>query len=227
MVTLDEPGILFEDRTAAGLGLARALDLYADRDVLVLGIPRGGMVVAAEAARNLNASLDILVARKIGAPGQSELAIGAVTANGGRFLNDDLIAELGVGPEYIEEQIAIEVAAAQRRERDLRGAAPPVAIEGRIVILVDDGLATGATMRAAIRAVRPQRPAKLIVAVPVGARETCDIIRDETDELLCLRMPVPFYAVGPHYERFDQVADSDVTAILEDARSASAAPGGR
>lgn len=227
MVTSDGPAVLFEDRTEAGLRLARALDLYADRGVLVLGIPRGGVLVAAETARNLNADLDILVARKIGAPGSPELAIGAVTASGGRFLNDDLIAELGVSPEYIEEHTATETAEATDRDRRLRGDADPIEIDGRVVLLIDDGLATGATMRAAIRSVRWHRPEKLVVAVPVAARETCAIIREEADELLCLSMPEPFYAVGPHYARFDQVQDAEVIETLQEARAARSSSSGR
>ena len=208
----------FRDRVDAGVRLAEGLAAYRGRDVLVLGIPRGGVPVAAEVARRLGGDLDVVVARKLGAPGQRELAIGAVTANGGRFLNEELIGELRVPPGYLEQVTAEERAEARRRQERFRGDRPPARVTGRTVIVVDDGLATGATMRAAVRSVRRERPATLVVAVPVGAREACDALREEADVVVCLSQPEPFVAVGLHYERFEPTEDAEVQRILREWR---------
>ena len=207
---------LFRDRLEAGARLAERLSQYRGKNVLVLGIPRGGVPVAAEVARRLQASLDVIVARKLGAPGAPELAIGAITANGGRFLNESIIRELGVDDAYLQAVTAKEMAEAQQREQRFRGARPPAPVEGRVVILIDDGLATGATMRAAARSVRQRKPARLIVAVPVGSRAACAALREDVDEVICLAEPEPFFAVGLYYERFEPVEDGQVVRLLEE-----------
>jgi predicted phosphoribosyltransferase/dienelactone hydrolase len=213
-------GPLFRDRRDAGrrLGERLAKDLPG-QDVLVLGIPRGGVPVADEVARRLDAELDVIVARKLGAPGYPELAIGAVTANGGRFLNQDVLRELSVSNEYLESVTDEERAEARRREERFRAGRSRGHYSGRTVIIVDDGLATGATMRAAVRSVRLGDPARLLVAVPVGSRQACAALRDEADDVVCPFEPEPFRAVGFYYEQFGQTEDSEVQAILADAHA--------
>lgn len=210
----------FADRRDAGRYLAERLTQYRGQDALVLGIPRGGVPVAAEVARTLGAELDVVVARKVGAPSQPELAIGAVTADGGRFFNEAIVSELGVSADDLERAVTREMAEARRREARFRAGRPKSRIEGRIVLLVDDGLATGATMRAAVRSVCSQHPLKLIVAVPVGSAEACAALREEADELVCLDQPEPFFAVGLHYREFEPFEDAEVARILEEARRA-------
>jgi predicted phosphoribosyltransferase len=217
-------GPLFRDRREAGRRLAERLQRYRGQDVLVLGIPRGGVPVAAALADRLDADLDIVVARKLGAPGQPELAIGAVTANGGRFLDQAIIDELGVGSHYLATVVAEQMAEARRREAWLRGIRPARPITGRTVIVVDDGLATGATMRAAVRSVRQQRPARLVVAVPVGSRQACEALRREADEVICLATPEPFWAVGLYYADFTPTEDAEVQALLQAADRPRPAP---
>ena len=213
---------LFRDRADAGRALARHLSAYRGRHVVVLGIPRGGVPVASEVAWELDAELDVVVARKLGAPGFEELAIGAVTANGGRFLNESLIRELGVSTSYLEAVTARERAEALRREAEFRGTGPPAVLEGRSVIIVDDGLATGATMRAAVRSVRQRRPGRLIVAVPVGAPDACAALRSEADEVVCPHEPAAFFAVGAYYDRFEPTEDDEVRRLLAAAQAVSA-----
>jgi putative phosphoribosyl transferase len=217
----------FRDRVDAGARLAARLERYRGPNTLVLGIPRGGVVVAAEVARRLDADLDVIVARKLGAPGSEELALGAVTANGGRFLNEALIRELGVPERYLAQVTAAQMAEARRREERYRGARAPVPIEGRTVILVDDGLATGATMRAAVRSVRAQGPARLIVAVPVGSVEAVAALREEADEVVCLATPEPFWAVGLYYDHFAPTEDAEVVRLLEEAAARRGQPEAR
>jgi len=219
------PNARYADRADAGRALAAYLGKYKNHDVLVLGIPRGGVPVAAEVARALQADLDVIVARKLGAPGQPELAIGAVTSNGGRFFNDETIEALGVTDEYLEHIAAVEMDEAHRRERMFRNGREPERIEGRVVIIVDDGLATGATMRASVRSVRRRNPARLVVAVPVGSREACADLRNEADEVLCAYEPALFLAVGLHYERFCPTLDNEVMAILQQYVKTPAAAG--
>lgn len=208
--------VRFRDRRDAGRRLAAALEeTHRSTGVVVLGIPRGGVPVAAEVARRLDGELDVVVARKLGAPISRELAIGAVTANGGRFLNEALIRELRVPAAYLDRVTAEEMAEARRREARFRGGRSTASLAGRTVIVVDDGLATGATMRAAVRSVRTQHPATIVVAVPVGAPDACAALRQEADEVVCLAEPEMFHAVGLHYEHFEPVEDSEVQEILE------------
>ena len=210
---------LFRDRIEAGAALADKLGAYHGRDTLVVGLPRGGVTVAAEVARSLEAELDVAVARKLGAPGQEELAIGAVTADGTRFLNEDVIALLGVSEPYLEAVTKVQAAQARRREEWIRSLRPAAPVGGRTVILVDDGLATGATMRAAVRSLRNQRPARLIAAVPVGSREACAALKPEVDEVVCLHQPEVFGAIGFYYRHFEPVEDSEVRRLIEAARA--------
>ena len=210
---------LYRDRVDGGQMLSACLKQYTGRNVLVLGIPRGGVPVAAEVARALDAELDVIVARKLGAPGQPELAVGAVTSNGGRFLNQDAIAQLEVTDEYLKKVTESEMAEAHRREQMFRRGHAAAAAQDRIVIVVDDGLATGATMRASVQSVRKAGPAKLVVAVPVGSREACSALRSEADEVVCPHEPELFWAVGLYYQNFEPTLDGDVISILEEYRS--------
>ena len=213
----------FRDRSEAGRLLAGQLMAYANRpDVLVLALPRGGVPVAYEVARALGAPLDLFLVRKLGVPGYEELAMGAVATGGERVLNDDVVAGLGI-PDYVIEAVAAsEQQELARRERLYRGERPPPDIRGRTVILVDDGLATGATMLAAIKALRQQRPARIVVAVPTGSPETCEQLKKEADDVICATTPEPFHAVGLWYEEFSQTTDEEVRDLL-----ARAAPAGR
>lgn len=215
MTPTDRP--LFRDRAEAGRALADRLSAYRGPEVLVLGIPRGGVVIAAEIVRRLDAQLDILVARKLGAPGSPELAAGAVTADGGRFLNEDIVRMLDISTSYLDEITAAEMAEARRREAWFRGGRPAAPMTGRPVILVDDGLATGATVRAAVRSARQHQPARVIVAAPVGAREAVLSLRQEADDVVVPYQPEHFGAVGFFYVHFDQVEDDTVRRFLEEA----------
>lgn len=205
----------FANRAAAGDALADGLTYYRGADVLVLGLLRGGVPVAARVAEALNAELDVIVARKLQSPISAELAIGAITADGERYLKEGLISELAVSDTFLSAVTDVQRAEARKRERQLRGNRPAPRITGRIVILVDDGLATGATMHAAVRSVRKQRPAHLIVAAPVGSREACDALALEADEVVVPWRPEPFRAVGLYYENFVQTSDGEVQQVLE------------
>jgi len=210
--------MLYRDRREAGRQLAAKLAAYAGRpDVLVLALPRGGVPVAYEVARALAAPLDIYLVRKLGLPGHEELAMGAVASGGIRVLNKEVVQALRVPEEVIAEVAALELEELERRERLYRGDRPPPYVRGRIVILIDDGLATGSTMRAAIAALRRQHPARIVVAVPVGAPETCAEFQDEADEAICALTPDPFYAVGLWYGDFTQTTDEEVRDLLEQA----------
>jgi putative phosphoribosyl transferase len=213
----DQEPVVFRDRRDAGDALAARLERYRGTGALVLGLPRGGMVVAAQVARALDAELDVLVSRKLGSPVSAELGIGAVTASGARFLNDDVISELEVSEPYIAAVTKVQQAEAQRREALFRGNRPPLSMAGRTVILVDDGLATGGTMQAAVRAARQQSPARLVVAVPVGSPQACAALRAQADEVICLQEPEYFGAVGSWYEHFEQTDDSEVTELIAEA----------
>jgi putative phosphoribosyl transferase len=209
----------FRDRADAGRALGSELGEYARRDdVVVLGLPRGGVPVAAEVARELGAPLDVFLVRKLGAPGHEELAMGAVATGGVRVLNEELVHRLGLSDEEIAHVVAREEAELARRERLYRGDRERIAVEGTTVILVDDGLATGASMRAAVAALRLDRPARVVVAVPAGAPESCEDLRPEVDELVCLSSPHPFYAVGLWYDDFTPTTDDEVRTLLAEAR---------
>jgi len=210
--------MLFRNRTEAGRLLASRLMKYAGRpDVLVLGLPRGGVPVAFEVARALSAPLDVFLVRKLGVPGYEELAMGAIATGGVRVLNEDVVQALGIPDEAIDAVAAAEQEELERRQRAYRGDRPAPEVGGRTVILIDDGLATGSTMRAAVAALRQQGPARIVVAVPVGAPGTCEELQNEADEAICARMPEPFYAVGFWYGDFSQTTDEEVHDLLERA----------
>jgi predicted phosphoribosyltransferase len=208
---------IFDDRQHAGRVLAERLaHLQGQEDLLVLALPRGGVAVAFEVARALHAELDVFIVRKLGYPGHEEYAMGAIASGGVRVMNID--PGMSVSEREIESVVRQEQAELVRRERLYRGTRPPVEVAGRTVIVVDDGLATGATMRAAVAAIRKQGPQRLIVAVPVGAQETCAVLEDEADEVVCAETPSPFRAVGLWYGDFPQSTDDEVRRLLEEAR---------
>jgi putative phosphoribosyl transferase len=209
----------FRNRTEAGELLARRLTQYADRsDVLVLGLPRGGVPVAFAVAQALNAPLDICLVRKLGVPGHKELAMGAIASGGVRVLNYDVLGWLGISGKTIDAVADKELRELQRRDRAYRGDRAQPDICNQIVILVDDGIATGATMRAAIKVLQSQQPQRLIVAVPVAPQETCNELKDEVDDVVCLITPEPFYAIGLWYENFAQTTDEEVRELLAKCR---------
>ena len=209
---------LFRDRADAGRQLAAKLTAYAGRqDVLVLALPRGGVPVAAEVARRLGAPLDVYLVRKLGVPGHEELALGAIASGGTIVLNDDIVRGLAIPASVIDALVRQERHELERRERVYRGDRPIPNVTGRVVILIDDGLATGATMRAAVEALRARHPARLVVAVPVGAPETCAALESLADEVACAVTPEPFYAVGLWYDDFDQTTDAEVGMLLDQA----------
>jgi erythromycin esterase-like protein/predicted phosphoribosyltransferase len=216
----------FRDRTEAGRSLAERLRQYAGRDdVLVLGLPRGGVPVAFEIARELSAPLDVFLVRKLGIPGHEEMAFGAIATGGTRVLNKQLIESLEMPPEWIEAIDARERHELERRDRAYRGDRPPPDLAGKTAIVVDDGLATGSTMLAAVHAIRQEDPARIVVAVPVADPEVCAALRAAADEVVCLSTPQPLRAVGLWYEDFSQTSDDDVRGILELARRPPAARG--
>jgi putative phosphoribosyl transferase len=210
----------FQDRTDAGRWLAKELIAYKDQpDVLVLALPRGGVPVAVEVAEVLHAPLDIFLVRKLGVPGQEELALGAVASGGVRVLNQSLVRSLRISREEIEAVTAAERKELERRQRLYRDDRPAPEIRNRTVILVDDGLATGATMRAAVRALRQQQPARIIIGVPAASPQTCDEFRNQVDDIVCAITPDPFYSVGMWYRNFSQVSDDEVRALLAQGQS--------
>jgi predicted phosphoribosyltransferase len=210
----------FADRRDAGRALAAELAAYASRpDIVVFGLPRGGVPVAAEVARALQAPLDVYVVRKLGVPGHRELAIGAIGPGGVRVLNDEVVRAYRLDEETIDAVAAQEGAELARREVEYRGEdAPPAAIRGRTVILVDDGLATGATMRAAVQAVRQSEPQTVVVAVPVAAASVVRDLRELADDVVCVQTPITFMAVGQWYEDFSQTTDEEVRELLDSGR---------
>ena len=215
--------MLFRDRADAGRQLLARLDAYRGRPgLLVLGLPRGGVPVADEVARGLGAPLDVFVVRKLGVPGQEELAMGAIATGGVRVVNHDVVRALGLTAEMLDQAAAAEGRELDRRQRSYRGQRPEPAIAGRTVILVDDGLATGSTMRAAVAALRLQGPARLVVAVPVAAPATCAELAREVDEIVCCATPEPFLSVGRFYDDFAQTSDEEVTERLAAARAREA-----
>ena len=216
--SLNRPTVPFRDRVEAGDELARLLQPSAGgAEVVVLGLPRGGVPVAAAVADMLDAPLDVFVVRKLGVPGHPELAMGAIASGGARVINHRLIRDLGVSAADVARVIADEEAELARRERVYRRGRAPLNLSGRTVILVDDGLATGATMRAAVQAVRELGPSRVVVAVPVGSREACRDLERVADAVVCVRMPDPFLAVGRWYRDFSETSDADVIALLQPA----------
>jgi putative phosphoribosyl transferase len=207
---------IFKNRSEAGQFLAEKLAEYADLpDVVVLALPRGGVPVAYEVAQKLHAPLDVFVVRKLGVPGHEELAMGAIATGGVCVLNQDVLSYIRIPDAVIDEVAAGELRELQRRERLYRGTRPPLDARGRTVIIVDDGLATGSTMRAAVKALRQQQPKKIVVAVPVGARQTCDSFKTEVDTVaVCAITPEPFNAVGLWYQDFSQTTDEEVRDLL-------------
>src|SRR6185436_11387166 len=205
----------FRDRIEAGELLAEKLDQYRDRDdVVVLALPRGGVPVAREVSRALGVPFDVYVVRKLGVPGHEELAMGAIATGGVRQINRDVVDALGIPANVIDVVAAREQNELDRREREYRGNRAPLPLTNRTVILVDDGLATGSTMRAAVMAVRQQQPARVIVAVPVGAASTCADLATEADDVVCVRTPDPFVALGLWYRDFTPTTDLEVRTLL-------------
>jgi putative phosphoribosyl transferase len=212
----------FHDRHDAGRALATLLRKYANRrDVLVLALPRGGVPIGAEVATALDAPLDVFVVRKLGLPWHEELAMGAIASGGIRVLDEDLVRVAGVSAPDLADVTDLEMAELKRREHQFRGDRPFPELGGKVVILVDDGLATGSTMRAAVEALRARRPARIVVAVPVSAPETCDAFRALVDEIVCAITPEPFHAVGLWYEDFSQTTDEEVHELLDLHRNGS------
>src|SRR5918996_755015 len=208
----------FANRAEAGRLLTDKLQKYANRnDVVVLGLPRGGVPVAYEVAKRLNAPLDVFIVRKLGVPGFEELAVGAIASGGVRVLNEDVMRAIPNAEETIELITATETAELERREQEYRDGRPAPELRDRVVILVDDGLATGATMRAAVKALRQRDVAKIVAAVPVGPPDTCREVENEADETVCLSMPDFFQAVGQYYEDFSQTSDEEVRELLTSA----------
>jgi putative phosphoribosyl transferase len=210
---------VFYDRRDAGRRLAQALAArgYQGDGLLVLGIPRGGVVVASEVARALDAPLDVVIARKLRAPYQPELAIGAVISGDHmRLIDESLARATGATPEYLEREVSYQESEIERRMRDYRGDRPPPDLRGRTVVVIDDGIATGYTFRAALEGVRRQRPERLVAAVPVAPPESLASLRPQADDIICLAAPEPFLAVGVWYQDFSQTTDEEVIALLQE-----------
>ncbi|HEX3139585.1 MAG TPA: phosphoribosyltransferase [Rhizobacter sp.] len=206
---------VFRDRRHAGQELARRLTGFAERPgVMVLALPRGGVPVAFEVAQALRAPLDVFIVRKLGVPGHEEYAMGAIASGGVRVLNESALRMLGISPAEVERVVQAEQQELARREHLYRGALPPVDARGRTVLLIDDGLATGSTMRAAVMALRRQQPAQLVVALPTAAADSCQALRAEADEVVCVMTPEPFRAVGCWYGDFSQTTDDEVCELL-------------
>jgi putative phosphoribosyl transferase len=208
--------MLFQDRREAGQALARELASFkGSSNMIVLGIPRGGVVVGHEIAKALGAPIDVYITRKIGAPHNPELAIGAVASDGTLIIDQQLVRRLGVGQDYIEEESERQKDEISRRLSEYRGDRPSPQLAGKTVILVDDGVATGATTLVTIRAIKAQDPSELVLAVPVGPRDSIESLRQEVDKLVCLHAPEIFWAVGAFYNVFDQTSDAEVKALLQ------------
>lgn len=211
--------MIFADRRDAAQQLTKLLEQYKDNnDAIVIGLPRGGVVVAAVIAETLNLPLDVVCPRKLGAPYQPELAMGAVTETGDAIFNEEVLAALSVPPSYLENIIQKEKLVAQQRARLYRKERPPLSLENKIAILVDDGLATGATMKAAIASVKALGASKIVVAIPVSPIDTLEEIQSRVDEIHCLQTPTPFYAVGVFYHDFSQTEDEEVIDLLKKAK---------
>ena len=219
-VSSDRAALSFADRREAGTELASRLRHYAGRsDVIVLGLPRGGVPVAAEIARSIGAPLDVFVVRKLGVPGHRELAMGAIASGGAQVLNEDVVSWLDIPDAAIRAVVTEEQEELERREHLYRGDRPPLELAGRVVVLVDDGLATGSTMRAAVQAVRGLHPSRVVVAVPVGSAEACQKLAQVADELVCARIPRSFSAVGEWYVNFSETSDEEVRSLLRQRAS--------
>lgn len=218
----------YSDRHEAGRRLAEALAAHkAAPDTVVLALPRGGVPVAAVVARALDLPLDLMLVRKLGVPGHEELAMGAIASGGVQVMNEDIVRKLRLPPASLEAAVGAEMAELKRREKRYRGEAPPPELQGRTVILIDDGCATGANMRAAVTAARRQGAARVVVAVPVAPPETIEALEALADEVVCPLVPAHFMSIGGHYLRFDQLADEEVTRLLEEvARQRGAASSG-
>lgn len=209
----------FQDRADAGIYLAEQLQKYANKpDTIVLGLPRGGVVVAYEVARGLGLPLDVFLVRKLGVPGYEELAMGAIASGGVQVINQDVLRSIRISDSQIQEIAAKETEELKRRERVYRHNRGPLTVRGLTVILVDDGLATGATMRAAVAALKKLGPRKIVIAVPVASREACDEFRKSVDEIACGITPAQFHAVGAWYEDFSQTTDKEVIQLLREAQ---------
>jgi putative phosphoribosyl transferase len=211
----------FRNRSQAGKELAEKLTAYADKDGSILALPRGGIPVAFEIAKRLNLPLELLLVRKLGVPGHEELAFGAIASGGVRILNDDIVASLGISHPTIETVTARENAELGRREKLYQGDKPFPKLEGKTVIVVDDGIATGATMRVAVKALREHKPAKIVVAAPTSAPDTYEQLRLETHEVVCLATPEPYLAVGTWYDDFSQTTDEEVKTLLAQIKNSS------
>lgn len=213
--------MLFKNRTEAGQKLAAALSQYgsqrSDEDPLVLALPRGGVPVAFQVARALGTQLDVFIVRKLGAPGQPELALGAIASGGTIVWNHDILRALGLPDARLQRVLEHENAELIRREREYRGHRPQPRLSDRTILLIDDGLATGATMRAAVQAIQAKKPKKLVAAVPVASREACNAIQPHVDHIICLQKPDPFYGVGAWYDDFSQTSDQEVHQLLAKA----------
>jgi len=211
--------MLFQDRREAGSSLARELSSFKGKaDLIVLGIPRGGVVVGHEIAKALDAPLDVYITRKIGAPHNPELAIGAVASDGTLLIDHQLVRRLGVSQDYVDQESERQKQEITRRVAEYRGDRPGLELAGKAVILVDDGVATGATTLATVRAIKSQQPSELILAVPVGPQDSIESLRQEVDQLVCLHAPEVFWAVGAFYNVFDQTSDEEVKTLLKAAR---------
>lgn len=218
--------MIFRDRSEAGRRLAQELSAYAGRDdVRVLALPRGGVPVAYEVASALRAPLDVLLVRKLGVPGQEELAMGAIASGGVRVMSEEIVRRLGLSRDEVERVAEREQRELERRQQAYRGGRAAADLAGRIAILVDDGLATGATMRAAVAAVRELQPARIVVAAPVGATDSIHLLRSEADEVVCTATPEPFWGVGYWYRDFSQISDEEVQQLLAAAPLAGKSAG--
>jgi putative phosphoribosyl transferase len=210
---------VYKNRQDAGRQLARFLAQYEGHDdVVVLGLPRGGVPVAYEVAQAIDAPLDVLIVRKLGVPGYEELAMGAIASGGAQVIHHDIVRQLSIPDEAVERVIVSEKRELERRENAFRGGMEPLNIRNKIVILVDDGLATGATMKAAVEAVYTSSPNKVVVAVPIASPDICDAMRHLVDEVICAATPQPFHAVGLWYTNFEQTTDDEVKTLLQEAR---------